>query len=791
VHCSDIDLKLYGERGNYFVELLNSPLSRRSEPQRLELPSDLSSRISSVRTRIGNRQNNRLLGIALFDALLPAPINNIWHEARGRAGDEGILRLRLDIRAYELRNIPWELVHDQSDYLSLSTRTLVVRYLQNHPSRRPVESQRPLNVLLVTSTPGDLAHLAKVEQEIRTVKDALRNLKEAGQIGRLGLLEHATTGRLRAALSAENESYDVVHYMGHGSFRDDKGYLILEDDSGNSSWKEGESVGDLVRNSRVRLMFLNACDTGIAPSDESLIGVAHAAHAAGVPAVIAMQQTILDGAAAEFAGAFYQALVPNQSLEICLVAGREAIKDHLGPDSAEWAIPVMFANAPPGLLSSLWKDQLDIRQGTVAIPPSAVKPAIEKILPSSGTNTTGRSFISFTRTRAHEAELLIAALHDRGIPTWEKIKELDEEYSESAIRKTAADTLTSNALLWLTPDVKSDPMRQLETSLILDRGRDLDERDGFFAVPVLAGGIDATQVGTVLDRRFNYEDLRFWNVHKVDADPIGPVDAAKVASRVLNRRLAAIHHCLPEQEPLRMELFTRPTASFKPGLAFMLDWVDHFDGRLPKPGAWEQFLLPALKDIADAVQSNAPGRVLEVSGLAVIPVVTALGSVFMAPRGVRTVWRQAAAERDEQLWSLYTPLETSGFSARIIDRDIMARDLAVLVSVAANAEPAFEATLDNLPPFRGIVRIAKPGGNKHVLENAGQARDVAEVVIDGIRSARNRYGRVGCVHLFMSVPVGLAMMIGQLLNTLGLVQTYEYIAMDGQYSPALLLYPAG
>jgi len=791
VHCSDIDLKLYGERGNYFVELLNSPLSRRSEPQQLKLPPDLRERIGSLRARTGDRQNSKLLGIALFAALLPPPIDSIWHEARGRAGDEGILRLRLDIRAHELMNIPWELIHDQSDYLSLSTHTPVVRYLQDHPSRRPVESQRPLNVLLVSSTPSELAHLAKVEQETQTVKDALRKLKDAGQLGRLEVLEHATTEKLRAALSVENEFYDVVHYMGHGSFKDDKGYLILEDDSGNPSWKEGESVGDLVRNSRVRLLFLNACDTGIASSDESLIGVAHAAHAAGVPAVVAMQQTILDGAAAEFAGAFYQALAPNQSLESCVVAGREAIKDHLGPDSGEWAIPVMFANAPPGLLSSFWKDQLDIRHGTVPIPPSRAKPAIEKILPSSHTNTTGRSFLSFTRTRAHEAELLIAALHDRGIPTWENIKELDEEYSESAIRRTTADPLTSNALLWLTPEVKSDPLRQLETSLILDRGRERDERDGFFAVPVLAGGMDATQVGTVLERRFNYEDLRFWNVRKVDADPIGPADAAKVASRVLNRRLAAIHHCLPEEEPLRMELFTRPTATFKPGVAFMLDWVDHFDGRLPKPGAWEQFLLPALKDIADAVQSNAPGRELEVSGLAVIPVVTALGSVFMAPRGVKMVWRQAAAERDDQLWSLCSPVETSGFSAQIIDRDIMARDIAVLVSVAANAEPAFEATLDNLPPLRGIVRIAKAGGDKHVLENAAQARDVAEVVIDGIRRARNRYRQVGCVHLFMSVPVGLAMMIGQLLNTLGLVQTYEYIAMDGQYSPALLLYPAG
>jgi hypothetical protein len=45
----------------------------------------------------------------------------------------------------------------------------------------------------------------------------------------------------------------------------------------------------------------------------------------------------------------------------------------------------------------------------------------------------------------------------------------------------------------------------------------------------------------------------------------------------------------------------------------------------------------------------------------------------------------------------------------------------------------------------------------------------------------------------MAVPVGLAMLIGQLLNTFGRVQTYEHIPTDavGIYRPAALLLPAG
>lgn len=60
-----------------------------------------------------------------------------------------------------------------------------------------------------------------------------------------------------------------------------------------------------------------------------------------------------------------------------------------------------------------------------------------------------------------------------------------------------------------------------------------------------------------------------------------------------------------------------------------------------------------------------------------------------------------------------------------------------------------------------------------------------------MRTTRREYGNIGTAHLFMAVPAGLAMMIGQLLNTFGAVQTYEHVTVDGsgQYRPAALLRP--
>lgn len=40
------------------------------------------------------------------------------------------------------------------------------------------------------------------------------------------------------------------------------------------------------------------------------------------------------------------------------------------------------------------------------------------------TDPTGRSFLSYRRTRLNEARLLIEAQHDVGIPTWQDLTDL-------------------------------------------------------------------------------------------------------------------------------------------------------------------------------------------------------------------------------------------------------------------------------------------------------------------------------------------------------------------------------
>lgn len=124
-----------------------------------------------------------------------------------------------------------------------------------------------------------------------------------------------------------------------------------------------------------------------------------------------------------------------------------------------------------------------------------------------------------------------------------------------------------------------------------------------------------------------------------------------------------------------------------------------------------------------------------------------------------------------------------------MDVCVGADDLALLVSVASNVEPAFAASRLQLPAFRGMVVVTKSGSYPHDIETPGKAVDIVRVIAEGLRQARDTLQPRGTVHLFLAVPAGLAMMIGQTLNTFGPIQTYEHVGTDavGVYHPAALL----
>jgi hypothetical protein len=175
-------------------------------------------------------------------------------------------------------------------------------------------------------------------------------------------------------------------------------------------------------------------------------------------------------------------------------------------------------------------------------------------------------------------------------------------------------------------------------------------------------------------------------------------------------------------------------------------------------------------------------RYSEPSGeLAVAVLGWLFGIEFLSPRGLHVEWRQVTPGQTPQTWSLSIPAKSSGFTYTITDGEPSSEELAVLVSVTDDVSNAFTASRSSLPRLRAILHVESPAPLPRTLSTAGQATDVAGIVAEGIRQVRREKGRLTSIHLFMAVPVGLAMLIGQSLNTLGTIRTYEYAAVNGKY----------
>jgi hypothetical protein len=408
------------------------------------------------------------------------------------------------------------------------------------------------------------------------------------------------------------------------------------------------------------------------------------------------------------------------------------------------------------------------------------------------TNPAGRCFISYRRTRLEDATLLVKALHTHGIPTWQDVEDLPFENTEEHVRKVLADPNTSSAVLLISPDVEDSAfIRDIEVPCIARR---LEQNDGFFLTAVPLGLSYEAAAGAVQSAVVAH-DLAARNMHRVEQDSLDEQAAAEIAQKVLRQRLAAVHRSLPPSTPLQLVFyaFRDKKPPVIPGVALTFDWSAYFPRKDCSPDTWSRSLLPALQALVSAIGKYAPDRVIEASGQAVLPAATALGHAFSTTSNLRLRWKQRHHDISEQSWSFEVRREPSGFEAQLSHHDNNARDLAVLISVSQDVEAAFAQFRPNLPPLRGILRVKKPGQSSPFIRSPGEARDVADVVRQGLIDARATYGNLDTIHLFMAVPVGLAVLIGQNLNPFGKVQTYEHVPTNatGTYVPAALLeYPS-
>ncbi len=137
----------------------------------------------------------------------------------------------------------------------------------------------------------------------------------------------------------------VFHFIGHGAFdATSGGQLLVKGSEGHAFRATAEQLGRLlVGHDTVRLMVLNACDSGRSALDDQIAGAAQQLVKMGLPAVVGMQFTVTDPVAITFSHQFYQALADGYPVDMAVTEGRKAI--FVGNHGAEWGTPVVYLRA--------------------------------------------------------------------------------------------------------------------------------------------------------------------------------------------------------------------------------------------------------------------------------------------------------------------------------------------------------------------------------------------------------------------------------------------------------------
>lgn len=160
-----------------------------------------------------------------------------------------------------------------------------------------------IRVLVVGASPDDEAAL-RPDREMRIIEDSVARAKLRERF-EITALKASTLDDLRRAMLAGR--YSIVHFCGHG---DSTGFVLEGDDGKSFVWSYDSMAEYMERFAELECVILNACFS------------ARGAMSASRLYVVAMNDSILDRAAIEFARGFYDALGAGRDYTFAVSEGK-------------------------------------------------------------------------------------------------------------------------------------------------------------------------------------------------------------------------------------------------------------------------------------------------------------------------------------------------------------------------------------------------------------------------------------------------------------------------------------
>ena len=274
-------------------------------------------------------------GRELYDKVLAGELGSYIQKQLQSNGVGLRISLQFDDNAQRLATLPWEFLHDGEDFLVARRNALVSRLPSKMKRVHSAPLESVLRMLVVISAPNDPSCAPlDTEKERDRILQAVDKLYVQQKI-EVDFTDDATFETIQSYLNEKD--YHIVHFIGHGTEIDGRGFLVLENEDLTARQVDNQAIADLFAGRGIRLAVLNACES--ADLADKLVRK-------GVPAVVAMQYSILDASATGFAFAFYQALASGRAIDQSLTEARLAMRNAKGSNKVDFATPVLYLLDP-------------------------------------------------------------------------------------------------------------------------------------------------------------------------------------------------------------------------------------------------------------------------------------------------------------------------------------------------------------------------------------------------------------------------------------------------------------
>jgi tetratricopeptide (TPR) repeat protein len=380
---------------------------------------------------IARRVEGRMaeVGDELFKAVFQASddARDLWAEFRKRLPQT---RIEIVTGVTEAATIPWELLRDPKtgSHLALTAHSFV----RAHPNPAlapslPARKKGKIRILLVLCRPRgeeDVPFRSVASQLLRGLSEANR---EAYDLDLLRPPTFEQLGKVLREAHRRGEPYHVVHFDGHGTYREvaepggvaallrglsavvlagaregKHGYLFFENPEldANGELIDGTSLGKLLAATGVSILVLNACrsaHTEPAPTPETVPADPHSkvrafgsfaqeVMDAGVAGVVAMRYNVYVVTAARFAAELYASLARGAVLGEAVTLARKNLSDnplrevvHAPLPLQDWTVPIVYEAAPLQVFPKAKDDgslTIHVKEGATASAAGSLDPGL-------------------------------------------------------------------------------------------------------------------------------------------------------------------------------------------------------------------------------------------------------------------------------------------------------------------------------------------------------------------------------------------------------------------------------